>query len=89
MNIINVNQIKGKEVFWYEDPVSWKVIIGVRGLGEFKIDRWDMVRAEDSFRLQHGRHWTEEEGIQWAIKYAQKEREYIDFEEVSNQKLLS
>lgn len=89
MTTIHINQIKGKEIFYYEDWISRQVIIGVRGIGEFKIPIWDIVRAEDSFRLQNGRKWTEEEGVQWAIKYAQKESQYIEFKEVNNQKLLS
>lgn len=83
INIRHIKEMKGKEVFWYEDMTSYKFIIGIRGVGEFKIDRWDMVRAEDSFRLREGRHWNEQEALKWAIDYARKESEYIDFEDVS------
>lgn len=85
---INVTDIKGKEVFWYDDMVGWNIVIGLRGVGEFKIPKWHMVIAEDSFRLQHGRHWTEEEALKWAIGYARRESEYIEFEEIPNKVLL-
>lgn len=72
----------GVDWFCYDDPLTNKIIVGRRGGEEMKIGRWDWVRAEDSFRLRNGRNWTPDEAIAWAIKYTQKESEYVEFEEV-------
>ena len=82
--IINIENIDGKEVYWYDDPGTNKCVIGLRGGPEYKIYRWDIIRAEDRFRLENGRPWTMEEGFRWAYKWARKESEYVDFEEVPN-----
>ena len=79
---------KGADWYCYEDPISNKIIIGVRGQQEMKIDRWDWVRAEDSFRLKNGRHRTPEEAIRWAINYSRKQSEYVPFEEVKPNNIL-
>jgi hypothetical protein len=76
------------DYYWYED-FERNVIIGVRGVGnEIKVNKWDIMRAEDSFRLRNGRSWTDMEALKWAFKWAEIESEYIDFEEVPNKVLL-
>ena len=81
---VYIDILKGKEIFYYEDWDFKHVIIGVRGVNEFKIPIWDIVRAGDSFRINNGRIWTNEEALQWALKWAYKESQYVDFEEVPN-----
>jgi len=77
------------EIYYYEDTEKLGVRIGIRGDGrEIYVPGWDMIRAGDSFRLQHGRGWTFEEALRWAISWAHKESEYVDFEEVPNKVLL-
>lgn len=85
--IIHKRDIKGKEVFWYDDFVTWSVVIGVRGVGEYRIPKWEMERANDTYRIRQGRFWTDQEAIEWAINWATRESEYIDFEEVKTEPL--
>lgn len=77
------------EIYWYEDKINRGMRIGIRGDGrEIFIPMWDMVRAEDSFRLHNGRSWTDEEALKWAVRWARKESEYTDFEEVPKEILF-
>lgn len=77
------------DYYWYEDQIKRGYRIGIRGVGnEIFIPMWDVIRAGDSFRLRNGRHWTDEEALQWAIKWAEKESEYVDFEEIPKEILF-
>lgn len=77
------------EIYYYEDKINRGMRIGIRGDGrEIFIPMWDMIRAGDSFRLHNGRSWTDEEALKWAIKWARKESEYTDFEEIPKEILL-
>lgn len=81
---------KGREVFWYEDPVTWQMVIGVRGDREYRVGIWDFQRQEDKFQKQHGRRWNEQEALEHCIKLGIVQSQYVDFEEIPNEtKLLS
>jgi hypothetical protein len=76
------------DYYWYE-TCDFKYVIGIRGENtQITVSRWDIIRAEDYFRLRTGRSWTDREAIEWALKWARKESEYIDFEEVPKEILL-
>ncbi|HTF19330.1 MAG TPA: hypothetical protein VK658_14715 [Chryseolinea sp.] len=78
------------QVYCYDDSINGQMVIGVRGYSsEIRIPKWDFIRCEDAFRVKNGRSWTDAEAIQFALKWAEMESQYIPFEEVSpKQKLL-
>ncbi|HEX6172328.1 MAG TPA: hypothetical protein VFZ33_21740, partial [Chitinophagaceae bacterium] len=66
--------------------VSWKVIFGIRGGQEFKMDMWEFKRIYDKECVKKHRKITPEE----VFKLLTIESQYIDFEEIKEpQKLLS
>lgn len=87
---INITKLSGREIFWYEDPVTWQMVIGVRGDREYRVGIWEFQRQEDKFHKQHGRRWNEQEALEHCIKLGIVQSQYVDFEEVKPEiKLLT
>lgn len=83
--ISNIVKTAKKKIdyYWYENNMTSCYVIGIRGVGnEMVIPMWDVVRAGDSFRAKNGRRWSEVEAIEWAVKWAHKQSQYVDFEDV-------
>lgn len=75
-----------KDYYWYDDIVSWKVIFGVRGGPEYRIDMHRFNKIYTQLQVQLRRQLTPEE----VFKLCVKESQYVDFEEVKPEtKLLS
>lgn len=74
--------------YYYYETFDLQCVIGIRGVGnEIRLPKWDIVNACYKFMVKNGRPWTDYEALEWAYKWAQKESEYVDFEELPKEVL--